>query len=142
MERSSAIPLQAVFLAVGLGFALAACSAPAPEPSAGPATDSATTAPDTAGPEAGAASGSAGPVPADAAEDTPPDQQARCTTDPVQSLVGQEADEALVAKATALSRSTSVRVLKPGDAATMDYRGDRLNILTDEAGVVQSFNCG
>ena len=87
MERSSAIPLQAVFLAVGLGFALAACSAPAPEPSAGPATDSATTAPDTAGPEAGAASGSAGPVPADAAEDTPPDQQARCTTHSFRRLV-------------------------------------------------------
>ena len=33
-------------------------------------------------------------------------------------------------------------VLKPGDAATMDYRGDRLNILTDDAGTVQSFNCG
>ena len=35
-----------------------------------------------------------------------------------------------------------MRVLKPGDAATMDYRGDRLNILTDDGGTVQSFNCG
>ncbi len=65
-----------------------------------------------------------------------------CNADAVQALVGQEATEAVVAQATADSGSASVRVLKPGQAATMDFRQDRLNILTDDAGVIEQLNCG
>ena len=59
-----------------------------------------------------------------------------------QDLVGQQADEAVVARATADSGSASVRVLGPGQPATMDFREDRLNILTDEAGVIEQLRCG
>ncbi|NLW96639.1 MAG: hypothetical protein GXY30_07065 [Xanthomonadaceae bacterium] len=98
------------------------------------------TAPAT-GPDAQA---QGGPVP------TAPDESGAAFEDPrpgcdaaaVQSLVGQEATQELVERARSRSGANSVRVLKPGDAATMDYRGDRLNILTDDAGTVQSFNCG
>lgn len=34
------------------------------------------------------------------------------------------------------------RVLRPDDAATMDYREDRLNILLDDDGRVNGFRCG
>jgi hypothetical protein len=65
-----------------------------------------------------------------------------CDADPVQGLIGQEATEDVVAQATADSGSASVRVLKPGQPATMDYRQDRLNIMTDDAGVIEQLNCG
>lgn len=109
-----------VLLAAALGLLLGACARePAPEP--------------------------ASPAPA-AAEAPQPvtDAQApmTCDADAVQSLVGQEATEAVVAQATADSGSASVRVLKPGQPATMDYRQDRLNIATDEAGVIEQLSCG
>ncbi|KAF9885963.1 hypothetical protein FE257_012138 [Aspergillus nanangensis] len=36
----------------------------------------------------------------------------------------------------------SHRILKPGDAMTMDYRPDRLNVHTDDSGVVHDVNFG
>lgn len=65
-----------------------------------------------------------------------------CNADGLQNLVGQEATETVTAQATADAGATSVRVLGPNDAATMDFRGDRLNVLTDDAGVIQSLSCG
>ena len=59
-----------------------------------------------------------------------------------EALVGQEASETVVAQATADSGATSVRVLGPDDAATMDFRIDRLTITTDAAGAIQTLNCG
>ena len=44
-----------------------------------------------------------------------------------------------------IQRSTNsriARVLRPGDAATMDYRVDRLNILVDDAGLIAGLRCG
>ena len=34
------------------------------------------------------------------------------------------------------------RVLRPGDAATMDFRQDRLNILVDDNGRISGLRCG
>ncbi|WP_243848223.1 I78 family peptidase inhibitor [Sphingomonas insulae] len=34
------------------------------------------------------------------------------------------------------------RVLRPGDAATMDFRADRLNILLDDGGLIDGLRCG
>lgn len=74
--------------------------------------------------------------------ESPADLPRTCDAGPVQALVGQEATEAVVAQATADSGSASVRVLKPDEAATMDYRQDRLNIDTSDAGIIQSLRCG
>lgn len=43
---------------------------------------------------------------------------------------------------TALQPPAQVRVLRPGDAATMDFNPTRLNILLDESGVVSDVTCG
>lgn len=51
--------------------------------------------------------------------------------------VGQPVNEDAV---KALGRP--FRVLKPGDAATMDFSAERININTDDAGVVTSVTCG
>jgi hypothetical protein len=158
MRHPSHLFPRAGLLALVLTLPVAACQPPAPEPPAEPpapeqpaqpalgpveavpADAMEGTAPAT-GPDAQA---QGGPVP------TAPDESGAAFEDPrpgcdaaaVQSLVGQEATQELVERARSRSGANSVRVLKPGDAATMDYRGDRLNILTDDAGTVQSFNCG
>lgn len=123
--------LPAAVLSASLALLLGAC-APSPEPA--PAEPAAPATPDPA------------PAPAPQASiDLVPDDEemsATCDAEPVQGLIGQEATEATVTKATADSGSASVRVLKPGDAATMDFREDRLNINTDDAGVIERISCG
>ena len=77
-----------------------------------------------------------------AAADPAGDAAPTCNADRLQDLVGQEATETLIAKATADSGATSVRVLGPDDVATMDFRDDRLTITTDSRDLIQTINCG
>lgn len=65
-----------------------------------------------------------------------------CNADAVQGLVGQDATSATVEQAVKDSGAAISRVLKPGDAATMDFRPDRLDIATDDKGTIQSLRCG
>ena len=76
------------------------------------------------------------------ATDTPPSLAAECNADAVQALVGQEATEAVLEQAKTDSGARTVRALKPGEPATMDFRPDRLDIALDENGVIQSMRCG
>lgn len=108
-----------------LALSVAACSPDAtPEPAITPATDA----------------GVIDPPAADVV--ATPDATATCNADAVQSLVGQTSTDALVEQARTDSGANSVRVLKPGDAATMDYREDRLNIELDDAGAITALRCG
>lgn len=74
-----------------------------------------------------------------AAEDDP---RYACTITNLGSLVGQQATQRLGTEAMRLSNSRTIRWIRPGDAVTMDYRLDRLNILLDSSNAVTSFNCG
>lgn len=65
-----------------------------------------------------------------------------CNIAPVQSMVGQVATEASTEQARAAAGAASLRVLAPGDAATMDFRGDRLNIFVDAGRTILKFSCG
>ena len=58
------------------------------------------------------------------------DQSATCDLAAVQYAVGESFDEA------------KVRVLRPGDMATMDHRPDRLNIHLDEQDMIEELRCG
>ena len=42
----------------------------------------------------------------------------------------------------AASGVQNVRTIRPGDAVTMDYRVDRLNVELDEAGRITRLRCG
>ena len=113
------------------------------------ATDTTPTAdPASAPAPAGQAADATAPMqPVDDAMGTSPaadaaDPAAVCNADSLQALVGQQATETVTAQATADSGATSVRVLGPNDAATMDFREDRLNIHTDDAGVIERIGCG
>jgi hypothetical protein len=59
-----------------------------------------------------------------------------CGADDYAGLVG-----ANIAAVT-LPADLNARILGPDDAATMDFIPDRLNILTDEDGVILSLDCG
>lgn len=54
-------------------------------------------------------------------------------------LVGLSSDEA-VEKIQSLDRP--YRVIKPFSAVTQDYRADRINLMVDDAGIVESVDCG
>lgn len=66
----------------------------------------------------------------------------RCNAEAVQSMLGEHASSALVESARRKAGAEQVRVLAPGDAVTMDYNSQRLNIDIDEAEVVERITCG
>lgn len=108
-------------LIAGAGL-LAACS---PTPAAQPAP------PETPAPVASYTPGGPGdPV------------MAGCNAAKAQALVGRNADSATQEEARRLTGARTLRVLPPGAMMTMDFRSDRLNIKTDAAGKILSFDCG
>ena len=85
--------------------------------------------------------------PATPAEPTTPattdDMAAQCDAAAAQSFVGKEATEATVADAQrAAAAKGDVRVIKPGQAVTMDYRADRLNVEVDARNAIVRITCG
>ncbi|MBB3692648.1 I78 family peptidase inhibitor [Sphingomonas sp. BK580] len=66
---------------------------------------------------------------------------ARCDAGAAAALVGRSAD-ASMAEAQRLSRARTVRRYATGDALTMDYRADRLNVETDARGTIVRLSCG
>ena len=65
-----------------------------------------------------------------------------CNAASLTDLRGRPASQELGAEALRRSGARSLRWIRPGDAVTMDYRSDRLNISLDGAGRVEGFNCG
>ncbi|MCA0392864.1 MAG: Elastase inhibitor AFLEI Flags: Precursor [Proteobacteria bacterium] len=136
LRRPQAAP---ALLAMSLVLALAACSQQKPSEAA---TDPVAAAP-AASPEATVPADATVAAPADGvpAADAPV-TSGQCNADAVQGLVGQTGSEDVLEKARTDSGANTVRALKPGEPATMDFRQDRLDIALDEQGVIQSLRCG
>ena len=66
----------------------------------------------------------------------------RCDASGAQGLIGQPATQTLGARALDLTGARTIRWIRPGDAVTMDYREDRLNIHLDIRGRVERLTCG
>lgn len=66
----------------------------------------------------------------------------QCNADRVQPLVGREATPDLVERAKQRSGARNMRIIKPGDAVTMDFRADRLNLELDGANTIKAARCG
>ena len=120
--------LRPILMPTALALALAACAG-TPEPTAE---------------ELGPFAQEPAPPPAmdEPAPPTPEEPPMDCKLDTLGWTKGQLADEALVAKAKAEAGAERVRVIKPGMAVTMDYRGDRLNIDVDADNRVTRVHCG
>ncbi|MBN8814790.1 MAG: hypothetical protein J0J06_05005 [Sphingomonas sp.] len=65
-----------------------------------------------------------------------------CSTARLGKLTGKVATVGLANEALKRSGATTSRAIGPGDAVTMDYRADRLNIHLDAKGNVDHFTCG
>ncbi|MFG0722089.1 I78 family peptidase inhibitor [Pseudomonas sp. GLN_6] len=77
----------------------------------------------------------------------PPAQQAAeisgdCNVEPVHGVLGQTASSELIEQVQQQANAKTLRVLAPGDAATMDYNPQRLNIDIDESEVIIRLTCG
>lgn len=79
------------------------------------------------------------PPPPQVINDDNPDP---CGGGPVQDRVGREYSEALGDAIAAESGAEQVRTLRPGQAATMDHRPERLNIHLDDNDVIARIECG
>jgi hypothetical protein len=65
-----------------------------------------------------------------------------CTVDNLQGVLGQHASADLIEQVQQQANAKTLRVLAPGDAATMDYNPQRLNIDIDESEVIIRLSCG
>ncbi|PKP92292.1 MAG: hypothetical protein CVT77_09275 [Alphaproteobacteria bacterium HGW-Alphaproteobacteria-16] len=71
-----------------------------------------------------------------------PEAGVRCNADRVQALVGREAKPQVVERAKQRSGARTVRVIRPGQAVTMDFRSDRLNLDVDKVNTITAVRCG
>jgi len=72
----------------------------------------------------------------------PPPEHAACNAAASQGLIGRQQSPALVQEARRRTGAGAVRVLRPGQMVTMEYRADRLNIRVDAQGKVLAITCG
>ena len=68
-------------------------------------------------------------------------QPMSCNLSRAEGFIGKRSD-AVAEDARAAAGAKSVRVIRPGQAVTQDYRTDRLNLETDDAGIVVRTHCG
>lgn len=65
-----------------------------------------------------------------------------CDVRNVGDLIGKSATSELGAEVQRRTGARAFRWLQPGQAVTMEYRGDRVNVHLDEQNRVTSINCG
>ncbi|KGO97832.1 I78 family peptidase inhibitor [Novilysobacter defluvii] len=65
-----------------------------------------------------------------------------CNAEAARWTIGRAASPETVEDARLASQSRDVRVIEPGQAVTMDYRHDRLNIDVNERGAITGVRCG
>ena len=65
-----------------------------------------------------------------------------CNAEAARWAIGRAATPDVVEDARLASQSHDVRVIEPGQAVTMDYRHDRLNIDVNERGAITGVRCG
>ena len=74
-------------------------------------------------------------------QDAPP-QATQCIADAAVWAIGQGVGDEIVERVRVDTGSQSVRVIRPGQAVTMDYRHDRVNIKLNERDAIVGVSCG
>jgi len=65
-----------------------------------------------------------------------------CNAAAAQSAVGKVANVQLMEDARRAANARMVRTLRPGEAVTLEFNAERLNLEVDAANVVQRVRCG
>ncbi len=73
---------------------------------------------------------------------TPMPGPVRCNAGAAQGFVGREARPGVVQRAKRSARARTVRVIRPDQAVTMDFRSDRLNVDVDRRNTIRGVRCG
>jgi hypothetical protein len=68
--------------------------------------------------------------------------EGNCSAERAAPLVGRQASQDLGAEALRLTGGRRLRWIRPGDAVTMDFRPDRVNVHLDGQNRVARFACG
>ncbi|MEO5494362.1 MAG: I78 family peptidase inhibitor [Sphingomonas sp.] len=71
-----------------------------------------------------------------------PPLRGKCSTARLEEFVGKTLTVDLIHEAMVRAGVKDSRGIRPGQAVTMDYRADRLNIYTDAKGSIERFSCG
>lgn len=77
-----------------------------------------------------------------AAPTMPEPAQSECGAGQLDEFVGATATDALIAHIRQEVGHERIRTIRPGDAVTMDFRADRLNIEIGEDGRIVAVRCG
>lgn len=72
----------------------------------------------------------------------PAAESAGCDAAKASFTEGQTYSDEIAQRAREASGARTVRALRPGQAVTMEYLHDRLNLKLDDAGRIESANCG
>ena len=72
----------------------------------------------------------------------PPMAFAQCNAEGARSALGREPGNDVVERARVDSGSATVRVIRPGEAVDMDFRGDRLNLNVNARNAIDGVKCG
>jgi len=65
-----------------------------------------------------------------------------CRAEGLGNLINRRATPQVLAQARKRSGASVVRVLRPGQVVTMEYRNGRLNARVDDRNWIKGFNCG
>lgn len=65
-----------------------------------------------------------------------------CNVDTIRGVLGQTTNAERIEQVQQQANATTLRVLTPADAATLDYNPQRLNIDIDESEVIIRLTCG
>lgn len=65
-----------------------------------------------------------------------------CNAEGARGAIGHAPTPDVVERARVDSGSASVRVIRPGGAVTMDFRGDRLNLNVNARDAIEGVKCG
>lgn len=79
--------------------------------------------------------------PAASANPGPPPADDKCNSRLVANLVGQPWNDSMLAQVKLAIGHDTIRVVRPGQPVTMDFREDRLNIDIGEDGKVAALRC-
>lgn len=82
------------------------------------------------------------PPPAETGAAPPPPAGASCEADPARVVVGQVASASVVEDARRRAGAHMARVIRPGQAVTLEYNASRLNLDVDASGKVVGVRCG
>lgn len=84
------------------------------------------------------ADGAAAPEPLPA----PPEMSPNCGAGLLGGYIGHQASSDVIEALRDWRAEHKVRVIRPGQAVTMDYLPDRLNIEVDDTNTIRKFTCG